>query len=314
MKCNVCGNEALFLEEFAPYIDKEWRFLVYDCPTCGCRFAARGAGGNYHEEIHAAQDSPYAFHYAKAQAVKNLLGDSQKCGAMLSKTPTLKKLFERLPLLRKEAHILEIGCSSGYVTAYLQSIGYKNALGIDISESAIAYAKECFGDYYAQKEPQGARYDCIFHTGLIGCVDDPMEFLAHYLGLLSKGGVMLFNAPNVESVRELGELWCDTPPPDLITLFDAKIFESRFGKEYTLECEAHASEYFIYEKSKAKILGKKYYRYPTRFYKESTPQKPKSASQKKLDKIKYKIVALLANIGVMRRYKDEYGLVVEMTK
>ncbi len=33
--------------------------------------------------------------------------------------------------------ILEVGCPTGYVTAYLQNIGYKDSLGTNISSSAI---------------------------------------------------------------------------------------------------------------------------------------------------------------------------------
>jgi hypothetical protein len=55
---------------------------------------------------------------------------------------------------------------------------------------------------------------------MIGCVSDPLGITRLLLNSLKPGGILLFNAPNLEACWLRGQLWLDgAPPPDLVTLF-----------------------------------------------------------------------------------------------
>lgn len=315
MNCKVCNSKKLsVVDTFKPYKDKDWLFQVYDCLDCHTRFAIRDNTINYHNELHSTENSPYLFHYKSAEKIKNLLSnDLEKCKVFLSnKSPVLKEVFDYIQNKDSNIAILEIGCSTGYVIAYLQKIGYQNSLGIDISSSVINYAQSAFGDYYALKEEQGKKYDVIYHTGVIGCVDKPIEFLNYYLSLLNSGGVMFFNAPNVNSIKETNEFWVSTPPPDLIYLFNENVFAKVLDSKYTISFNKTLSPLVILRKYINKFKKKKNNIYPRKFISSKIGN---SNSANKLLKGMMKLsIMLLVKINILKHYSDDYGLIYRIDK
>lgn len=314
MKCKICKSENIQkITDFQPYNDKEWSFKLFECLECATRFAQREESINYHEELHSTNKSPYMAHYDTAEKIKSLLGtDIDQCEKILSqRSPVIKNVLNYTRTKDKNIAILELGCSSGYVTAYIQELGYKNALGVDISSSAIEYASLTFGDFYALQE-KVQKYDVIFHTGLIGCVDNPIEFLQYYLDLLSEDGVMFFNAPDVDSVHETGEVWVSTPPPDLIYLFQKDIFSKIFGNRYSITSAKTISPLIVLRKYMNKYLHKQNNIYPRNFYSESNKNlKPTNQFYKN---IVSGVVSVLIKVKILKSYSDEYGLIIKITK
>lgn len=313
VKCSVClMDNPRFIDTFKPYIDKEWMFDMYECTECLCRFVQRDSQINYHEEIHTQEDSPYRFHYQTAQEVKDNLDNLSYIKKIISRRKIIKKVLDHISNQAKSIRILELGCSTGYVTAYLRELGFDNAVGMDISESAISFANDMFGKYYYTDSADLGEFDLIFHSGLIGCVETPLAFLKEYLSYLTDSGRMLFNAPNVESVLELKELWTDTPPPDLITLFHKNVFEKYISsQDFLVQMEETSTPYFIYNKMKAKLQLKVYNQYPTHFIAQVREPKFK-AIYKFIDMACYRCVYWLIRYKLVQSYSDEYGLLVEI--
>lgn len=316
MNCKVCQSLRVEkIDDFKPYIDKDWSYEVYDCLDCNTRFAIRDSDIDYHEEIHVTENSPYAFHYETSEKIKSLLlNDLEACEKILrKKSPVLQDVFTYIKSKNSQKlSILEVGCSTGYVTAYLQNIGYKDSLGIDISSSAITYAQSTFGNYYALQEEEGKKYDVVFHTGLIGCVDDPIVFLNHYLSLLNDGGVMFFNAPNIDSVNEINEIWVSTPPPDLIYLFKDDIFTKVLNSKYKISFVKTLSPLIILKKYINKVRNKKNNIYPRNFVSSETlSKKPTNAF---LKRVISSIIKTLVKMKILKHYSDEYGLVYQIEK
>ena len=310
MKCKLCSSsKTVFLEEFKPYLDKNWLFKMYDCKECQSRFCLRDSSFNYHEEIHSSLNSPYQFHYRIAKEVKKKFKDLNRCEKYLSaRSPIFFKIMKYLNSQSKELNILEVGCSTGYVTAFLQKKGFKNTLGIDISQSVISYAKREFGDFYALNEERGKKYDVIFHSGLIGCVDNPVEFLEYYLSLLTKDGVMFFNAPDVDSIKESNKLWVSTPPPDLIYLFKDNFLENYFSNNFSLKVEKSTTPLVILSKHIQKFRDKKKASYPRTFISDSSVLLKENFIKKQLKYIVSSVVLLLVKLKLLKDYSDEYGL------
>lgn len=306
--CRGCGSRNIeFLSNLQPYVEYSWKFKIYECKECCCRFSDRDDSKNYHEVLHKIAQSPYQFHYTYAKKVHVNLHDKKYCETLLRKRIVISHVLDSLKTLDKDARVLEVGCSTGYVTAYLRSIGFSNAIGVDISHAAISFAQDMFGAFYYKEVPDSDRFDVIFHSGLIGCVANPQEFLHYYIGMLKDGGEMLFNAPNVQSPKELNELWVDTPPPDLVTLFDTKFFYKYLGLDSSFFVDVKTKSSFVLsqQKYKAKFLQKSYTNYPISFTKEAR-------SYTFFDRIFYKFSRFLYKKGWLKEYQDEYGLIVSI--
>lgn len=314
MLCKICNSsEVQKITDFRPYEDKEWCFELFECLNCNTRYFARDSNMNYHEELHSENHSPYSSHYEVAAKLKQTMENDLKKSEsfLLRKSPVIQEVLEFIKQKEKNISILEIGCSTGYVTAYLQKLGYKNSLGIDISKSAIEFASLTFGDFYALKE-KNRKYDVIFHTGLIGCVDNPIEFLDHYLNLLNDDGVMFFNAPDIDSVKEMNVIWVSTPPPDLIYLFDQNVFHKFFDNRYDVLTYKTVSPIVILKKIIYKLRGKEINVYPRRFHLNKS--KKSKFSTTLLKKTLSQLIRFLVRIKIVKHYPDEYGLIVKVIK
>jgi 2-polyprenyl-3-methyl-5-hydroxy-6-metoxy-1,4-benzoquinol methylase len=306
-QCRACLSKNIKkIGTLKPYNEFQWEYEIFECMECGCRFSSRDYEENYHEVLHKIEKSPYEFHYEYAKNIKANLHDLEYCEKILRKRLVFSVVLDKVHSLPKEAKILEVGCSSGYITAFLHALGYKNSVGVDIATSAIEFAKGCFGDFYYENVDDFAEFDLIFHSGLIGCVDSPKEFLYYYISRLTKNGMMLFNAPNVQSPKELNELWVDTPPPDLVTLFDKKFFEDFLElQQEQIVCNEISSFTLSQQKYRAKLFGKEYVGYPANF-------KKKQKLYTLFDRLFYKVVYFLDKVKLLKRYHNEYGLIVEI--
>jgi SAM-dependent methyltransferase len=315
MICKICGSSRVNkIEIFKPYVDREWLFEIYDCSVCQARFALRDNVICYHEEIHSSKDSSYNAHYQMAKEVKKLIDtDINRCKEFLdNRSQVLKDLFLYISERPKEINILEVGCSSGYVTAFLQKWGYINTLGIDISSTAIEYANSTFGNFYSM-EKEDKKYDVIFHTGVIGCVDNPTEFLAYYLESLKSNGIMFFNAPNVDSVYETNELWVSTPPPDLIYLFKESSLKKNIDSHYDVEIKKTFTPANIIVKYIKRYKKKKNNIYPRNFIISQNNILSKNINPLIKKSIFY-LVTLLVRLKILKNYSDEYGLIVKIKR
>jgi len=115
-----------------------------------------------------------------------------------------------LPLLKgydRAAPVLELGCGQGFMLRYLQSAGFTNLTGIDISEEQVEIAKErgfnafhenAF-DFLRSNEGQ---FEIIFAIDLIEHFKKEELFellqLIHYA--LKPGGLFVLQTPNGEGL------------------------------------------------------------------------------------------------------------------
>jgi SAM-dependent methyltransferase len=98
----------------------------------------------------------------------------------------------------------------------------------------LAAARASFGDHFhpvgrLAEFPDG-HFDFIYHVGTVGCVDDPIGFIRDQLRLLRRGGVLLFNAPNLDACHALDLPWLSgAAPPDLVTVFPPDFWQRHFS-------------------------------------------------------------------------------------
>ena len=314
--CGICGsNNQKYLDTFYPFYDESWGFEIIQCCECGTRYTKREKIINYHEMLHKVGCS-YESQYRIAEVVKNYLGKGQIKSAIQYLRKSAWKYGHILDIITRkkaEGKVLEVGCSTGYMTAVLNKIGY-SAEGVDISDTAVDFARKIFGPFFNIR-PQEMKYDIIFHLGLIGCVDSPKEFLLSYLRMMNPGGVMIFNAPNVEAVTQIGELWVDTPPPNVIYLFKESSFRKMLEKNYHVEISKIKSKSQIVRKSISKLLHRPYSVYPQIFkrYSREIIVRNNNYAKRLSGRILKNALSLLYHLNILHEYYDDYGLFVTVT-
>ena len=207
------------------YSDFAWP--IYDCGECHSRFTLHDEA--IYDAMHSEAGSIYNVYRSQLEAATKAFRDQDitSLKQYLCQGSKYKFIIEEVERGPRDARLLEIGCSRGYLTSYFILAGYQ-VPGVDVSVSAIESACSAFGDHFVlEGDPAieaGAPYDVIYHVGTIGCVADPLGLTARLLSLLKPGGRLLFNAPNLESCWFEEQLWIDAaPPPDLVSIFPAAL-------------------------------------------------------------------------------------------
>jgi SAM-dependent methyltransferase len=322
IQCSICNAvNTNCLAEIRPYSDMDWFFKIYECRECGVRFALRDPSINYHEILHCSLGGGYDRHYDIAETVRQYLetGDLKKCEQYLINTAyTYDELISFVKDIRDKSHgplhTLELGCSTGYMTAFLRHLGCE-AEGIDISKSAITYARKIFGSFY-QENPSKEQYDVIYHLGLIGCVDNPKQFLSYYLSFLKPDGIMFFNAPNIDSPKKKGTLWVSTVPPDLIYLFNESSFQHMLGNAYHVECiKKHKTQgsliKYLTKRKVKNTNSKSNIFFPGTQHINNTKKK---SFKRSINQLLVKADQRLFSLPLFKKYESEYGLFFTITK
>lgn len=109
----------------------------------------------------------------------------------------------------KPGRVLDIACGVGYGTQLLarRAPAGISAVGVDLAEDAIAYARRRYADdgirYVAAdamhfSDPDG--FDTIVSLETIEHLPDPSGFVAHLARLLRPGGILIGSVPTTPSV------------------------------------------------------------------------------------------------------------------
>jgi SAM-dependent methyltransferase len=237
--CRICGAPSVTVagevEYYAGYARK-----VCDCSACQCRFTKHD--DSIYEVLHASSSVSYYNDYRDlALQCRSLFDKRDREGlrALLRQTPKYQFVIDELDHAPRDARLLEIGCSRGYLTSWFILDGRK-ILGADVSTAALEDARQSFGEHFVHANTQaldtGGPYDFIYHVGVIGCVSDPVKLTRDLLAMLKPGGSLLFNAPNLRGCYLRGQLWLDSaPPPDVVTLFAPGFWSQCLGSEVQVD-------------------------------------------------------------------------------
>jgi len=125
---------------------------------------------------------------------------------------TLDLHVERYEFSAKQANpgrILDIACGVGYGTRLLRDTipGCHEAIGVDLSQESIAYAKEKYGKdslYFvvgnALEFTDKEGFDTIVSLETIEHLPNPSGFISHILTLLKPGGIFIGSVPTTPTV------------------------------------------------------------------------------------------------------------------
>jgi 2-polyprenyl-3-methyl-5-hydroxy-6-metoxy-1,4-benzoquinol methylase len=96
------------------------------------------------------------------------------------------------PFLR--GRVLDFGCSSGALADLCQPEAY---LGVDTSEEALEVARATRPQYeFDNKVSEHERFDVIAGLAVLEHLDDPLEHLTRWSGMLNPGGRIVLTTPH----------------------------------------------------------------------------------------------------------------------
>lgn len=131
-----------------------------------------------------------------------------------TKDPTTPKrlelLFDTLKDVGANKKVLDAGCGEGFFTHAIQNAGYE-AVGMDISENAVAEARQIYKDMEFVCNPldvqwpfEDGSFDVIFSTEVIEHVLGTYEMLQEMNRVLKWGGIIILTTPYHGLIKNLG--------------------------------------------------------------------------------------------------------------
>ena len=250
--CKICNTPSVSsLGEIEGYRADTY-FDVLACSVCGSNFVNADSDDKIYEAIYknVTEVPGYAryFHYARqVLKEKNPLYYLMNCEDCY--WGIVQSILAETGGNRAKNMIWEVGCGQGYLTYALMKAGF-NAIGLDISESAIALARQRYGNYYfcgdvkSYSIEMNKRPNYIILSEVIEHLSDPVAFLAELKDCLQPGGAIIVTTPN-KSICSLKTIWDTELPPIHLWWFTEEGLEA-LGK--SLSCQVQFSnmdEFYI---------------------------------------------------------------------
>jgi len=124
--------------------------------------------------------------------------------SLKSQRPVFRNLLSRFLPVSKEAAILDAGCGHGALLSYLQSEGYRNAVGIDGSKTQVDLAKKLGvsgvdeWNLFPYLTMHSGQFDLITAFDVIEHLkkNEVLEFLKLAFQALKSGGRLIVRTPN----------------------------------------------------------------------------------------------------------------------
>jgi 2-polyprenyl-3-methyl-5-hydroxy-6-metoxy-1,4-benzoquinol methylase/uncharacterized protein YfkK (UPF0435 family) len=126
------------------------------------------------------------------------------------------------------SYVLDVGCGSGYFLKALHDNGYKNLVGIDVSEYAInknaAKNFKLFASTLNDFMENNMRFDCITMWHILEHYIDPLKEIKDCKQILNKNGYLFIEVPNVNSLGSLIKRckWAALKPPEHLNFFSPR--------------------------------------------------------------------------------------------
>jgi SAM-dependent methyltransferase len=212
MGCPVCSMEEgkyFYVKEMM--LGTRQEFTYVECASCSSLYRLAAISKGQLSRDFYPLDSYYSFDlpvvFNRGLRFKDKI--NRLCFASylwnMSLTARLFRFFKPVPTSMEwlkecnleafESSILDVGCGSGGLISYLNSIGFTNLTGIDpflekgLENGSIKLCK-------CEIEEVSGKFDCIMFHHSLEHLDDPLRALEKARDLLSEKGSILVRTPN----------------------------------------------------------------------------------------------------------------------
>ncbi len=220
MNCIICNNNNvdIFYENYTGYVENS-NYNILRCSKCKSHFIdTTKIDLDIYNKIYNNTKTPgYNRYYEYAQKIISTKNPLKFLAYQEETYYPVYKILNTLSLSKKNK-ILEIGCGYGYTTYAIHKNGYQ-VLGIDISKSAIDFAKKNFGDFYLQSKIEDFtndnKFNFIIATELFEHLVEPVGFIKKLKNLLTDDGKILITTPNKDYADNVNKnsIWQTDLPP-----------------------------------------------------------------------------------------------------
>lgn len=202
--CLLCGGSAELRYKDYPGYQEPYTFNIYHCRDCNTAFSLPRVDTDFlYENIYKNGDKVpgYNRYWKYARIVKKLQNPLSYLADTKDVYWGVKKALSLCIKDKRSAKILEIGSGLGYLTYSLIKADY-DAIGLDISQTAVKQANETFGEHYIAADLfeysklYPGTFDIIILTEVIEHVDRPSDFIKAIIHLLKPGGRAIITTPN----------------------------------------------------------------------------------------------------------------------
>ena len=192
--------------------------ILLECLNCGHIFSNRKLS---YDEIKSLYDIDYfkGNEYLDYEKDKNIILKNFKL-----RIATLLKHIKK-PLNKS---LLEIGCAFGFFIEVSQN-HFNKIVGIDISSSAINYAKQNYKNTFLQgnfinHQFNNETFDVICMWDTIEHLNEPDKYIKKANNLLNRGGILALSTPDIGSIvaKFRKENWRMIHPPTHLHYFSSK--------------------------------------------------------------------------------------------
>lgn len=195
-KCYLCGADTLPLYEFNNVKGKT--FSIYNCGKCGL---LRTSPLHDKKELKTIYGKKLKYDVKKQSEVfrSNFL---ERLKEKLIVRPLLSDLLKSFDD-KKNLKLLDIGCSTGWITSIAQDIGF-DVKGLEANPNSAAIARDKFGLKVYEGFVEDFNFEDGFHAVTMFHVlehfADPISVLKIINKILRQNGKLLIVVPNAESV------------------------------------------------------------------------------------------------------------------
>jgi SAM-dependent methyltransferase len=137
---------------------------------------------------------------------------------------------------RPPGRLLDVGCATGEFLARARELGW-DAYGIDLSKSAVQYAREHWHLAVSRNELRDApfldgSFDAITLWNVFEHLFDPIESVEAMDRLLVPGGIVVMTVPNLDSIDHglFGRWWSGYDVPRHLHVFSLPALHAVFAK------------------------------------------------------------------------------------
>lgn len=133
---------------------------------------------------------------------------------------------------KESGSILDVGCATGVFLHELRKTGGWQTFGIDISETALKYARQrlqldVFVGELREAQFADNQFDVVTFWDVIEHVPEPLKTLKEVARILKDDGILVINTPNSESLaaKLWGKQWAGWDIPRHLQLFSRSNIE-----------------------------------------------------------------------------------------
>lgn len=187
--CPLCDSknyELLYTQQFADHFSHD----ICSCKKCGFVFVRNTPAQKYYDE-----------YYRKMSKYEGVRGHESHYEETYKVISSFMKKN-----IKKTAHILDIGCSSGYLLWLLKKLGYKNVYGFDPAPACKNIAKEKYGIAMETAEIENftteKKYDFIILSQVLEHLRDVQKSIEKITSFLSDDGYFFIGVPDTGRFHE----------------------------------------------------------------------------------------------------------------